>query len=86
MFNFETFGRDYGCCQGIMVFFLFESRVLTFVFRLRKLTFSSDLLGKFFGGFVKCQLQGVAGGVLPMVCPILECRYMLQIFVIYFQG
>ena len=58
MFSFETFGRDYGCCQGIMVFFLFESRVLTFVFRLRKLTFSSDLLGKFFGGFVKCQLQG----------------------------
>ena len=39
-------------------FFIFESRVLTFVFRLRKLSFSSDLLGKFFGGFVKCQLQG----------------------------
>ena len=54
-----TFGGDYGyCCQGVMVFFIFESRVLTFIFRLRKLTFSSDLLGKFFGGFVKCQLQG----------------------------
>ena len=39
-------------------FFIFESRVLTFVFRLRKLSFSSDLLGKFFGGFIECQLQG----------------------------
>ena len=75
-----TFGGDYGyCCQGVMVFFIFESRVLTFIFRLRKLTFSSDLLGKFFGGFIECQLQGVAGGDLPMLCPILECRYMFQI-------
>ena len=24
-------------------------------------------------------MQGVAGGDLPMVCPILECRYMFQI-------
>ena len=39
-------------------FFIFESRVLTVVFRLRKLSFSSDLLGKFFGGFIECQLQG----------------------------
>ena len=38
------------------------------------------------GGEMAMVMQGVAGGDLPMVCPILECRYMLQIFVIYFQG
>ena len=55
----RIFVRDYGYfCHGVMVFFIFEIRVLTFVFRLTKFTFSSDLLGEFFDGFVECQLQG----------------------------
>ena len=74
-------------------FFIFESRVLTFVFRLRKLSFSSDLLGKFFGGFVKCQLQGacfillilwsafvaVSFGGVSRVCPFLVCWEVPQL-------